>query len=750
VGLAEYRRKRRLGRTPEPASGRTSARGPLRFVVQKHHARRLHYDFRLELDGVLVSWAVPKGPSLDPADRRLAVRVEDHPLDYRSFEGVIPAGHYGAGRVIVWDRGTYRADGATTRKESEKALRAGLRSGRLDVELSGKKLRGRFLLVKTRRASGKDWLLIKRSDAHATAADVTTDDRSVVTGHRLADVGVRKRRHRAIVVRGAPEAPFPRDVRPMLATLADRPFDRHGWVFEVKWDGYRAIAEVEAGSVRLYSRTGKSFAARFPAVAEAVAGLGHDAVIDGEIVALDESGHPQFQFLQDHARTPRGRLVYVVFDLLHLDGRDLRELPLLRRKEYLARLVRGVPGLLLSEHVAERGIDFFRVTADRGLEGVIAKDGHGKYRPGVRTRDWLKVKARKRQEAVIAGFTAPRGSRTGLGALVLGVYRDGELNYIGHTGGGFDARSLAAVRARLEPLRRKTCPFPEVPRTNAPATWVRPELVCEVEFQEWTADGRMRQPIFLGLRDDKPPTAIRREEPVHASGKTVPEPPPSLTNLDKVYWPDEGYTKGNLIEYYRTIAPVMLPYLRDRPLSLHRHPDGIAGKSFFQKDVGRLALPAGVETAELTTDDGRPVRYLVGGTEAALLYAANLGCIEINPWNARAGSPDRPDYLAIDLDPQDVPFAAVVEAALAVRRVLDRAGAESACKTSGKRGLHVYVPLGARYPTDQARQFAELIARVVHERLPATTSVVRSPALRRRRVYLDYLQNRPGQNLAAG
>jgi bifunctional non-homologous end joining protein LigD len=573
---------------------------------------------------------------------------------------------------------------------------------------------------------------------------------------------------------------MPRDVKPMLATLTEAPFDRAGWLFELKWDGYRAIAEVTRRRVRLYSRNLQPFEQRFAPIVRALHQLGHEAVLDGEVVVVDEHGKSHFQLLQNYQKTGKGRLVYYVFDLIYLDGRDLRGLPLAERKELLREALPNLRNVRLSEHVSEGGVAFFEAAAAAGLEGIIGKDGASPYRSGVRSREWLKIKTHQRQEAVIAGFTEPRGSRKDLGALILGVYEGDELIYVGHTGGGFDRKGLTSMRGRLEPLIQEECPFRRRPPTNAPAHWLRPELVCEVSFHEWTGDGVMRQPIFLGLREDKDPHSVRREVPIPAG---VARPPGSrvrsrksraerstatpngsvhkaapsgngkgiaLTNLAKAYWPADGYTKGDLIAYYREVAPFILPYLQDRPLSLHRHPNGIEGKSFFQKDVSHQPPPSGVPTTEIHSEgDGRAIRYIVGGDERTLLYLANLGCIEMNPWNSRLGSLQRPDYVVIDLDPEDISFAHVVAAAREVRKVLARADADSHCKTSGKRGLHVYVPLGAKYDYDQARVFAEIVANVVHGLLPGTTSVVRSPALRQGRVYLDFLQNRRGQTLAA-
>jgi bifunctional non-homologous end joining protein LigD len=748
MSLATYRKKRNFGRTAEPRGGKAEG-AALRFVVQKHAARRLHYDFRLQVGNVLKSWAVPKGPSLDPADRRLAVMVEDHPLDYRTFEGVIPEGNYGAGSVIVWDEGTYTVPDVTGRKATEAAMSAGLAAGRVHVVLNGRKLRGEFALVRMNRGDGKNWLLLKRTDDAAAKVDVTANGASVKTGRTLADVGApkRSRRQKVAVPAAAPKAPLPHAVRPMLATPMAEQFDRPGWLFEIKWDGYRAIAEIQSGKVKVYSRNHNSFDKRFAPVVEALANLGHDAVLDGEVVVVDAAGRSSFQLLQNYQTTGQGNLVYYVFDLLHLDGRDLRPLPLVERKKVLAGLIKDMPRVLVSEHVEGGGIALFRAAAQRGLEGIIAKDGASPYREGRRGGEWLKIKTLARQEAVIGGFTAPRGRRTGLGALLLGVYDGDDLVYIGHTGGGLNDVELRDLRVRLEPLIRPTCPFLRKPKPNAPVRWVEPDLVCEVSFKEWTDDGVMRQPIFVGLRDDKPARKVRRE-------KTVATPPPpvevaTLTHPDKVLWPDEGYTKRDLADYYRTVAPVLLPYLRDRPQSLNRYPNGIAAASFFQKDVTRQPPPPWVETALVPHDSGRSGRYIVCQDERTLLYLANLGCIEMNPFLSRVGALDRPDFLVIDLDPEAIPFARVIEAALAVRRVLEDAGAECLCKTSGKTGLHLCVPLGAKYDFALARQFAELVANIVNGLLPETTSVVRSPALRQGRVYIDYLQNRYGQTIAA-
>jgi bifunctional non-homologous end joining protein LigD len=628
-----------------------------------------------------------------------------------------------------------------------------LAAGRLSIVLHGRKLRGEFSLVKLKRGEENAWLLMKKHDAFATTDDVTADERSVQSGLTLDEVGRKPvRAKRASRVKKS-AANMPHEIQPMLATLVDEPFDRAGWLFEVKWDGYRAIAEIDSDDVRLYSRNHKSFADKFAPVVDALNNLGHNAVLDGEIVVLDREGKSRFQLIQNYQKTGKGNLVYYVFDLLYLDGKDLRSLPLTERKARLRKLLGRNPGIIhFSDHIESRGKEFFEAAVKAGMEGIIGKDGASQYVEGKRTDSWVKIKTRQRQEAVIGGFTAPRGRRVGIGALVLGVYQGSNLVYIGHTGGGLDDAGLTDLRERLDALVRDTCPFKTVPKTNAPVQWVEPQLVCEVEFHEWTDDGRMRQPIFVGLREDKPAREVRREQPVHIDNGDVEkaDAEPKLTNLDKVYWPKEGYTKGDLIAYYREVAPVILPHLRDRPMSLNRHPDGIEGDNFFQKDVSHRPPPPWVETATIAAETARKnVTYVVCQNERTLLYLANLGCIELNPWLSRVGSVDRPDFLVIDLDPEDLPFSRVIEAAITVHKLLDRAGVEHLCKTSGKRGLHICVPLGARYDYEVARQFAQVVANIVHQQLPKSTSVVRSPALRRNRIYLDYLQNSRGQTLAA-
>jgi bifunctional non-homologous end joining protein LigD len=525
MGLNEYRAKRKFGKTPEPEPDATRQEPRrLSFVVHKHAARALHYDLRLELDGVLKSWAVPKGPTLEPGARRLAVMVEDHPLDYQDFEGVIPEGNYGAGSVIIWDRGFYRHPLARDDRENEQMLLDGLKKGDLKFILDGEKLRGEFALVRMRKDE-KSWLLLKKKDRLVTGGDILLQNRSVASGRTLEELLAEeppgafrggklrqiRRREAEESEQSLPAAPMPHQVKPMLATAAAEPFDDPDWLFEVKWDGYRAVAEVEAGTVSLYSRNLLPLERKFPPVVTELRRFGFEAVLDGEIVVVDGQGKPDFELLQQYAATGKGHLLYYVFDLLHLQGHDLTALPLTRRKELLKRLLPPATHVRFSDHVIGDGILFFRAAQKKGLEGIIAKHGQSRYEIGRRSRQWLKLKVRHTQEGIIAGFTAPRGGRNHFGTLVLGVYEGDELVCIGHAGGGFGTKELAAIRAVLEPLIREECPFGRRPETGASVTWVRPELVCEVVFQGWTDEGVMRQPVFSRLREDKAPRDVVRE-----------------------------------------------------------------------------------------------------------------------------------------------------------------------------------------------------------------------------------------------
>ncbi|RJR44693.1 MAG: hypothetical protein C4567_04200 [Deltaproteobacteria bacterium] len=528
MGLKEYEAKRQFEKTPEPKPVQGPPGDHLIFVVHKHAARALHYDLRLELEGVLKSWAVPKGPSLDPVVKRLAVRVEDHPLDYQDFEGVIPEGNYGTGSVIIWDRGFYRHPAASDRQESERLLLADLEKGNLKLALAGEKVRGEFALVKT-KMDEKSWLLIKKKDGYATREDILKENRSVIshmTVEEMAAAGPerahgqdrnnRSRPREAMAddeLEEAPLAAMPHGVAPMLATLVKAPFDHPEWLFEVKWDGYRAIAEIRDGEVSLYTRNQIPLAKKYAPITEALQKCGFAAVLDGEIVVVDDQGRPDFQMLQNYRKSGRGHLLYYVFDLLFFQGHDLTNLPLRMRKDLLRKVLPADRHIKFSDHVWKEGVLFYQVVKDKGLEGIVAKHSQSPYLMGKRSRQWLKIKTRLSQEGVIAGFTAPRGGRKFFGSLVLGAYDGGELTYIGHSGGGFSAANLKQIHDRLQPLIRKECPFKTEPPGDTPVTWVRPELVCEVAFAGWTEDGLMRQPVFSRLREDKAAAEVVRELP---------------------------------------------------------------------------------------------------------------------------------------------------------------------------------------------------------------------------------------------
>jgi bifunctional non-homologous end joining protein LigD len=558
MGLKEYASKREFEKTPEPKPGKgtvpdlrtdpVSSTGKvvesglspgmdkadrLIFVVHKHAARALHYDLRLELEGVLKSWAVPKGPSLDPSSKRLAVLVEDHPLDYKDFEGVIPEGNYGAGSVIIWDRGFYHHPSVRDENGNEKLLLEGFRKGNMKFVLEGEKLQGEFALVKTGK-DGKSWLLLKKKDRNATRGDILKENRSVVSRKTLEEMleadrskSFRQKKsnqirlHEAMEnedLKDAPVKPMPHAIQPMLATLVKEPFDHPDWIFEVKWDGYRAVAEIRDDGVSLYSRNRISFARKFSPIVDSLRKFRFDAVLDGEIVVVDDQGHPDFQMLQHYQDSGSGHLLYYVFDLLYFRRHDLTGLPLFRRKELLKKILPSTPKIRFSDHVSKEGVLFYNAAKEKGLEGIIAKHSQSVYEAGRRSRQWLKVKTKLTQEAVIAGFTEPGGGRKYFGALVLGVYEGDELMYIGHVGGGFTANNLRDIHEKLEPLIQKECPFAVKPETNAPVTWGKPELVCEVALSSWTEDGVMRHPVFFRLREDKAAREVVREKPF-ASGE---------------------------------------------------------------------------------------------------------------------------------------------------------------------------------------------------------------------------------------
>lgn len=820
MSLTTYNKKRKFNETPEPAGKKDKvAEKQLLFVIQRHKASRLHYDFRLEMEGVLKSWAVPKGPSMNPGDKRLAMMVEDHPYDYKDFTGIIPEGNYGAGIVEIWDNGTYTDIENSPTKTNEKKLLAGLAAGNLKFTLTGKKLIGEFALVKLKGPEDNSWLLIKHRDEYAVDEAYDSEElapKNSPINKWLEDKGKAKKK----VIKTAKPAPVkamkaPEDtavrepsetvagrkitdfIPAMLAKETDAAFDDANWLYEIKWDGYRAIAVVKDGEVELYSRNGNSFISTYPVIVDALKNLKVNAVLDGEIVVLDEEGNPSFQKLQHYAENTQYPIVYYVFDLLEAGGKKLYDLPLMERKTQLQNLLKADDVIKYSDHVIERGEDFFKAIEEKNLEGVMAKKMDSLYYPGKRTNEWLKIKHHKTEEVIIAGFTAPRGGRKYFGALVLGMMKEGKLTYVGHTGSGFNDQLLKNLSAKLQPLIREASPFNERVKTNMPVTWVEPKYVAELKFTEWTNDGKMRHPIFLRLREDKKvkhvvdshenAPAMAKATPKKAAAKkesTTQQPKAAAavenaekveekagdvvanvnektytigriklktTNRTKLFFPDDGITKGDVIDYYERMADYILPYLKDRPESLFRTPNGINQKGFFHKNAGDDA-PAWVKSKKLFSEStNKDIDYLLCNNKATLLYLANLGCIEVNPWHSTIKSLDFPDYLMIDIDPSDDnTFEDVIAAANVVKSILDKAGATGYCKTSGATGMHIFIPTGKLYTYEQVKDFAYLICMLANEQLPEITTLERSLSKRSKsHIYMDYLQNRRGQTIAS-
>lgn len=749
MGLGKYFSKRHFDTTPEP-KGTTRRAKPARlaFVVQEHHASSLHYDFRLEMEGVLKSWAIPKGPSMNPHDRHLAVMTEDHPYEYRTFEGVIPNGQYGAGNVIIWDEGWYAPRAETD--TPERLLLQELQAGHITFVLHGKKLHGEFALIKLHgpEADENAWLLIKKGDEYASEQDVTAQIQSVKS-HKTVDELAGK----APDITPYPKKAHPWQVQPMLATLTDEPFSREGWLFEIKWDGYRAIGSKDGSDIALYSRASTDFIHKYAPVAEALRAVKHNVILDGEIVVTDEEGRPRFGWLQNWQRDQYGSLQYYVFDILWCDGHDVRTMPLSERKALLAQVLPKHDILRLSDDLRTDGLALFAEMHKRGMEGMIAKRAGSPYREGDRSNDWLKIKTHLRQEVVIGGYTEPRGGRKYLGSLLVGVYDHGDFVYVGHSGGGIPDEQRRALQGKLAKIERATSPFKTEPKPNAPVHWVAPKLICEMSFSEWTEEGYMRHPQYEGMREDKKPTDIHREEPKHRSPATAKKPikgelPFEFTHPDKIFFPKTKYTKKDIFDYYISVADYILPYLKDRPCSLLRMPDGITGESFFQKNNEHL--PDWVPSANIFSESNNAdLHWIVGGKLDTLLYMVQLGCVEINPWNSRVSHLGKPDWIVIDLDPEGVPFAGVIEVARTVKDVCDAWDIPTYPKTSGKTGIHVYIPMHAKYTYEQCKNLAHLIALEVNRRQPDSTSVERMPEKRKHKIYIDFLQNREGQTLAA-
>jgi len=770
--LSTYRAKRAFGRTPEPGGLAPKAApqpGGL-LIVHMHDATRLHWDLRLELNGVLMSWAVPKGPSANPADKRLAVKVEDHPLEYGDFEGIIPEGNYGAGTVIVWDRGIW---------VPLEDVQEGFEKGKLLFELRGYKLHGRWTLIKLKKTP-KEWLLIKERDEYVSTEPYSNE--SVLSGLTNDELSDAKQRaepiKRELEKLGAPKRNLRvEDTELMLAETRDQPFSKAGWLFEVKLDGYRMRAACQNGEAILYSRKGLDFAGAFPELARAIKAIPYENVIlDGELVVLNESGHPSFSKLQARAKLS-GRAdvkraaieapaTLFVFDLLAFAGYDLRKLPLIKRKEILQKVLPQTGPLRYSEHFEKNGEALYEQVVNLGLEGILAKKMDSPYRNG-RSADWLKIRADRIDDFVVVGFSKPKGSRGGFGSLHVGAYKDGRLIYCGRAGSGFSGNQLAEISATLQALVRKTppCDPPEngaLPK-GADHTWVEPRLVCDVRYKEFTTDGLLRQSVFVRFRDDKKPEDVmmpgqagdgRREKDVTVTPeRTSPLSPlpreVKLSNLDKVFWPEEGYTKGDLIEYYRSMGPWLLPYLKNRPVVLTRYPDGINGKSFYQKDAPGF-VPEWIQTVGIWSEDTqRDIQYFVANDIASLTYLVNLGTIPLHIWMSRIDDLTRPDWCLIDLDPKEAPFANVVTLAKTMQKLCEDVDMPAFIKTTGKSGLHIMLPLGRQLTYDQCLQLAMLFARLVTDQHPDIATTTRAISKRAGKVYVDAFQNRAGQLMVA-
>lgn len=801
MSLTAYKKKRSFNQTPEPKGGKGSGK-ELRFVIQKHDASHLHYDFRLEMDGVLKSWAVPKGPSTDPETKRLAMMVEDHPYDYKDFEGIIPKGEYGGGTVIVWDEGIYEPEDHVdgTIEDQDRNLRHQLHSGKIAFVLHGKKLKGSFTLVKTHGMGENSWLLIKHKDKYAKSEDILLKDKSVISKKTIEQMEkkpvqvygkktIKPKKPETVKPRQIKtvKTPFYDQVKPMLATLVNKPFDEEGWLYEVKWDGYRAVAFMNKGNVAFQSRNNKSFQEKFYPIYQALEEWDINAIVDGEVVVADQKGTASFGALQNWHSGQDGELLYYVFDILWYDGYDLTVLPLTQRKAILTQLIPENSPVRLSKYFETSGVEFLAAAKKAGLEGIVAKRKDSVYVSGERTSDWLKIKAARRQEVVIGGYTKNADTSKPFSSLLVGVFEDEKFIYTGKIGTGFSVEMQQQLLARFETLLIANPAFTEKPDFNkanpfkagsakAKAFWLKPELICEVNFAEMTADGLMRHPSFAGMREDKNAKEVVLEKEADTSAvltgtdedltklkgmkellnpkeetqvKKVNGHALEFTNLNKLYWPVEKITKRELINYYEQMASFILPYIKDRPLSLNRYPNGITAQSFYQKDVtGKV--PDWIKTYLYHAEgDDSDKHFMVGADKATLLYTAGLGCIEVHPWSSTIKKPDYPTWCIIDLDPGKNTFQQVIEAAQVTKTILDDMGVPCYCKTSGSTGLHIYIPLENKYTYEQSKEFARIIVTLVNREIPAYTTLERAVFKRKGKMYLDFLQNRPQATIAA-
>lgn len=740
--LVAYTKKRDFDKTDEPrgkSPSKKQSKHKLRFVVQRHHASRLHYDFRLELDGVLKSWAVPKGPSLYPKDKRLAMQVEDHPVDYASFEGNIPKGNYGAGTVHIFDSGYYEFSDTNDEKEFLKNWK----KGSIKFRLMGHILRGEFALVRMKGGEGKAWLLIKHQDKYATDKPYNSED---VVAEPVKSAGLAFK-----------SGPPP---KPMLTKLVEKLPTGTEWVYEKKYDGFRILAVHDSQGTHLYSRNGKLMNHLFPSLVDEIAQLDREVCLDGELVIEDKDKNAHFQLIASGEPIPSAlELHYYVFDILRLEKEEVTAYGLEERKDLLNLLLKrmhGVKVIQQLESLKGNSVEVQQIAKDNNWEGIVGKEKDSRYLEGTRSTSWVKYKLRHSQEAVICAYTRPQGNRNFFGALVLGLYKEDQLVYIGNCGTGFsDAllQSLYTTMQRLENGRRPFARGTKVAKEKE-VTWLKPTLIAEVYYSEWTKEGHLRHPVFKMLRDDKKAKEIKTEEAMNidkkedtlkVGGRTV-----ELTNLDKVYWPKDNYVKGQMIAYYEEMAEWILPYLKDKPISLHRFPNGIEQNGFFQKDVDPDKIPGWIKTVPIYAEStGKEIDYIVCNNKQTLLYITNLGSIEINPWLATYKKPEKPDFAVLDLDPNGADFGEVIRIAQDAKALLDKIGAPAFLKTSGSTGLHIYLYVKAKYDYEIVRDFVQLLASILHERHLETTSIVRDPKKRRGMIYLDFLQNRRGQTIAA-
>lgn len=765
--LEEYHKKRNFSKTSEPKGGKEKKDDKLVFVIQRHSASHLHYDFRLEMHGVLKSWAIPKGPSLDPEDKRLAMQTEDHPYSYKDFEGSIPKGNYGAGEVEIWDSGTYEPLDKPKGKTQDSTLQKELQSGSLKFILHGKKLKGEFALVKIKNSKQPNaWLLIKHRDKFAkegyNAEDFTPKN---------SKVSKREKNRSSKKESGEPKKKTPVKkisslfnsnekftvyISPMLAETSGQAFDDKNWLFEIKWDGYRGIADLREDPIKLYSRNGISYANSFQKIMKALEEQKFPMVLDGEIVAFSSEGKPEFQLLQNQAESSNLALTYQVFDLLWLNGHSTEKLSLIERKELLKEALIENELVKYCDHVEEKGKDFYKQIEAMGLEGMIAKKKDSPYTEGIRSEDWLKIKFQKTREVIVCGYTEPKATRSYFGSLIVGIYEHGTLKFGGHVGTGFKQDTLKNLSELLRPLETDQCPFEEVPKTNGKPFWVRPELICEIKFTEITKKGIFRHPVYLGLRADKDLEDLEEPMNSHANESkllkgTNLKREVKLTNQKKIYFPNSGITKGDLISYYQSVAKYILPHLKLRPQSLNRFPNGIEKLNFYQKDAGKEA-PEWMDKVSIFSESSeKQSLYLVCNTKEDLAYLNNLGCIDLNPWNSTVEHLHNPSWLALDLDPsENNTFEHVIQTARAVKEVLDLAKVKGYCKTSGSSGIHIYLPMEEKYSFDQVKDFAQILMQKVNELLPGLTTLERNLKKRgKEKIYLDYLQNRFGQTLAS-